>query len=159
MVRRVSQSLVAWFLLWDLALTAGAWVAAYFVRFHSGLFTLRRGVPDFTLYLRALPLMLLVGMIAYRIAGMYEVHRLRRFREELLAVAKGVGLMTLLVMATSFARQAQYESRAAMVMFSIGTLFFLLVARRVSWSGMRRDRKSTRLNSSHERRSRMPSSA
>ncbi len=148
MVRRVSQSLVAWFLFWDLALTAGAWVAAYFVRFHSGLFTLRRGVPDFTLYLRALPLMLLVGMIAYRIAGMYEVHRLRRFREELLAVAKGVGLMTLLVMATSFARQAQYESRAAMAMFAIGTLFALLVARRVSWSGMRRLR-ARGVNQSH----------
>lgn len=148
MVRRVSQSLVAWFLFWDLALTAGAWVAAYFVRFHSGLFTLRRGVPDFTLYLRALPLMLLVGMIAYRIGGMYEVHRLRRFREELLAVAKGVGLMTLLVMATSFARQAQYESRAAMAMFAIGTLFALLVARRVSWSGMRRLR-ARGVNQSH----------
>ncbi len=148
MVRRVSQSLVAWFLIWDLALTAGAWVGAYYVRFYTGLFSIHRGIPDFGLYIRALPLILLVGMIAYRIAGMYEVHRLRRFREELAAVAKGVGLMSLLVMATSFARQAQHESRGAMVMFAIGTLFSLLVTRRVSWSGMRRLR-ARGVNQSH----------
>ena len=136
MVRRVSQSLVAWFLLWDLAVTAGAWVAAYHVRFHTGLFSVHRGVPDFVLYLRALPLMLLVGVIAYRVAGMYEVHRVRRFREELAAVGKGVGLMSLLVMATSFARQAQHESRGAMVMFAAATLFGLLATRRLSWTGV-----------------------
>lgn len=148
MVRRVSQSLIAWFLLWDLALTAGAWVASYFVRFHSGLFSAHRGTPDFVLYLRALPLVLLLGMIAFRFAGMYEIHRLRRFREELTAVGKGVALTALFVMATSFARQAQYESRGAMVMFAFGTLFGLLVVRRMSWTGMRRLR-ARGVNQSH----------
>ena len=110
MVRRVSQSLVAWFLLWDLALTAGAWVLAYYVRFHSGLFSAHRGVPAPILYVRALPLVLLVGMVAFRLAGMYEVHRLRRFREELGAVAKGVALLALFVMATSFARGRHFAN-------------------------------------------------
>src|SRR5690349_14877741 len=122
MVRRVSQSLVAWFLLWDLALTAVAWLGAYSVRFHSGLFESSRGIPPLALYLRALPLVLIGGMIAFRLAGMYEVHRLRRFREELAAVGRGAALMTLFVMATSFARQAQHESRGAMVMFAAMTL-------------------------------------
>jgi Undecaprenyl-phosphate glucose phosphotransferase len=148
MVRRISQSLVAWFLLWDLALTAGAWVVAYYVRFRSGLFSAHRGVPDVALYLRALPLMLLVGVIAYRLAGMYEVHRLRRFREELTAVGKGVALMALLVMATSFARQAQYESRGAMVMFGTAALVGIVVTRRVSWSAVRRLR-TRGVNQSH----------
>ncbi|VTR95996.1 Sugar transferase OS=uncultured planctomycete GN=HGMM_F16E03C02 PE=4 SV=1: CoA_binding_3: Bac_transf [Gemmata massiliana] len=148
MVRRVSQSLVAWFFVWDVVLTAGTWLAAYSVRFYSGLFTAHRGVPEFTLYLRTLPLIMLVAGIAYRFAGMYEVHRLRRFREELAAAARGVGLMALLVMATSFARQAQYESRGAMVMFAVGTLCSLLVARRISWTGMRRLR-ARGVNQSH----------
>lgn len=148
MVRRVSQSLVAWFLLWDLTLTTGAWLLAYAVRFHSGLFTAKRGIPDLNLYLRALPLVLLVGMIAYRLAGMYEVHRLRRFREELAAVAKGTALMTLLVMATSFARQAQHESRGAMVMFAVVALVGVTAARRASWTAMRRLR-ARGVNQSH----------
>src|SRR5262245_43673877 len=148
MVRRVSQSLVAWFLLWDLALTAGAWIAAYYIRLHSGLFPVSRGIPPLELYIRALPLMLLVGVIAYRLAGMYEVHRLRRFREELIAVGKGVALMALLVMATSFARQAQYESRGAMVMFGAWTLVSIVVARRICWSCVRRLR-TRGVNQSH----------
>ena len=148
MVRRVSQSLVAWFLLWDLVLTAGAWLLAYYLRFQTGWFTTPRGVPPAVLYLRALPLMLLVGMIAYRLAGMYEVHRLRRFREELAAVGKGVALMALLVMATSFARQAQHESRGAMVMFAASALVGITAARRLSWSAMRRLR-ARGVNQSH----------
>ena len=148
MVRRVSQLLVAWFLFWDLALTAGAWCGAYLVRFYSGLFTVNRGPHEFALYARALPLMLLVGVIAYRIAGMYEVHRLRRFREDLAAVGKGVGLMALLVTATSFARQAQHESRGVMVMFAVGTLLGILVSRRATWTGVRRLR-ATGVNQSH----------
>jgi Undecaprenyl-phosphate glucose phosphotransferase len=148
MVRQVSQSLVAWFLLWDLALTACAWLAAYSLRFHSGLFSAKRGVPDLVLYVRALPLILLIGMIAFRLAGMYEVHRLRRFREELAAVGKGVALMALLVMATSFARQAQYESRGAMVMFAALAPVGIVAARRASWSAMRRLR-ARGVNQSH----------
>ncbi len=148
MVRRVSQSLVAWFLLWDLALIAGAWLLAYYIRFHTGLFSVHRGVPALVLYVRALPLVLLVGMVAFRLAGMYEVHRLRRFREELAAVARGVGLMALLVVATSFARQAQYESRGAMVMFGIATLVGVVAARRASWTAMRRLR-ARGVNQSH----------
>src|SRR5262245_1784583 len=148
MVRRVSQSLVAWFLLWDLLLPAGAWSAACWLRFHAGLFSTPRGVPDFILYLRTLPLVLLVGMVAYRLAGMYEVHRLRRFREEVAAVAKGVGLMALFVMATSFARQAQYESRSAMALFGVGAVIAVVIARRVSWTAVRRLR-ARGVNQSH----------
>jgi Undecaprenyl-phosphate glucose phosphotransferase len=148
MVRRVSQSLVAWFLLWDLALTSGAWLFAYYMRFHSGAFSTPRGIPSIILHLRALPLMLLVGMIAYRISGMYEIHRLRRFREELAAVGKGVALMALLVMATSFARQAQHESRGAMVMFALAALIAITAMRRLSWTAVRKLR-ARGVNQSH----------
>jgi Undecaprenyl-phosphate glucose phosphotransferase len=148
MVRQVSQSLVAWFLLWDLALASVAWLAAYYLRFHTGLFPTPRGVPEVWLYYRALPLVLLVGLIAFRLAGMYEVHRLRRFREELAAVGKGVALMTLLVMAASFARQAQHESRGAMVMFGSCALVGIVVARRASWTAVRKLR-ARGVNQSH----------
>lgn len=148
MVRRVSQSLVAWFLLWDLALAAGAWLLAYYVRFESGWFSAPRGVPPIWLHIRALPLVLLVAMVAFRLAGMYEVHRLRRFREELAAVGKGVALMTLVVMATSFARHAQHESRGAMVVFGAASLVGIVLARRASWSAVRKLR-ARGVNQSH----------
>jgi hypothetical protein len=79
----------------------------------------------------------ILAAVAYRGAGMYEVHRLRRFREELVAVAKGVGLMALAVMATSFAQRHHYESRLAMALFVGGALFAILAARDL-WAGRTR---------------------
>jgi Undecaprenyl-phosphate glucose phosphotransferase len=149
MVHRVSQSLTAWFLLWDLASTAVAWVGAYWVRLKSGWFPLyREDVPDIGLYIASAPLIVILAVLSFRLAGMYEVHRLRRFREEILAVARGVGLLALLVMATSFMRQAHYESRAVMAIFTGGVFVLLAVTRRLGWSAVHQLR-SRGVNQSH----------
>jgi Undecaprenyl-phosphate glucose phosphotransferase len=149
MIRRTSQTLTAWFVAWDLGLTALAWLGSYWLRFHAGLVPFDPALkPGFVLYLRALPLVLLLALVAYRVAGMYEIHRLRRFREELAAAAKGVSLMALAVMAASFATQHHYESRLAMVMFVGGSLAALLAARRATWKAVRRLR-ARGVNQSH----------
>src|SRR5436190_24015890 len=123
MTRRTSHTLTVWFVLWDLALTAVAWVASYWVRFHSGLIAFDPELqPAFVLYLASLPLVVILAAVSYRVVGMYEIHRLRRFREELVAVTQGVGLMALAVMATSFAQRNHYESRIAMLLFVGGVL-------------------------------------
>ncbi len=139
---------MAWFLIVDLGLTAAGWLAAYWLRFDSGLIPIIRDVPPFSQYVANLPLVVILALFAYRFAGMYEVHRMRRFREELSAAAKGIGLMSLAVMATSFARHAQYESRAVMVLFALGTIVAVILARRLTWSAVRRLR-SHGINQSH----------
>ena len=139
MIRRTSQTLTAWFVVWDLGLTALAWLGSYILRFDFGLIPFDPAIqPSFALYLRTLPLILLLAFAAYRVAGMYEVHRLRRFREELVAAAKGVALMALAVMAASFATQHHYQSRLAMMMFVASALVALLAARRATWKAVRR---------------------
>ena len=148
MINRTSQPLSAWFLASDLGLTAAGWLVAYLVRFRAGLIPIFRDVPEFSAYVGNLPLVVILAVVTYRLAGMYEVHRMRRFREELTAVARGVGLMVLAVMATSFARQAQYESRAAMGLFAAGTFVALLAARRFGWAVLRHLR-SRGINQSH----------
>lgn len=139
MIRRTSQTLTAWFVVWDLGLTALAWLGSYILRFDFGLIPFDPAIqPSFDLYLRTLPLILLLALVSYRVAGMYEVHRLRRFREELVAAAKGVALMALAVMAASFATQHHYQSRLAMMMFVASALVALLAARRATWNAVRR---------------------
>ena len=101
MIRRTTQPLAVWFLTCDLALTALAWIGAYRLRF-SGWFPVTKTPPDFALCLSNLPLVVLLAVVAYRLAGQYLVHRLRRFREEMVAVAKGAALLSLLVMASTF---------------------------------------------------------
>lgn len=137
MVNRRIQGLCLWFMIWDVLLTAAAWIGAYFVRFSAGVFPIYAEVPDFSLCLQHVPLVMVFSAIAYRLTGQYEIHRLRRFSEEIVAVVKGTVLVSLLMMATTFYTRSHYESRASMILFSGLTFFFVLTARRLSWSVVR----------------------
>lgn len=149
MTKRTSQPLTIWFVVWDLLLTALAWLFSYLARFYLPSLPFDHDrQPDIHLYLGSLPLILLLAMVAYRFSGMYEVHRLRRFREELVAVGGGVALMGLAVIATIFYQQQHYHSRLAMAIFLAGSVFGILTARRFSWVAVRRLR-ARGVNQSH----------
>ena len=117
MINQKSQILILWFFFWDLILTAFAWVAAYFLRFHSGWFSVQGPTLDLRLCLHNLPLLLLISAVAYRITGQYEIDRFRRLREELVSVCKGTLFMGLLVIATTFGLHDPYESRGTLLIF------------------------------------------
>jgi len=147
-MKRASQALCICFLIQDVGFTVAAWLMAYVVRFQSGLIPIYLDVPDYPTHVAALPLVVILTFVAFRIAGMYEVHRMRRFREELIAVAKGVALLSLMMMATSFARHAVYESRMVMGLFALGTWFAVVAGRRAAWTAVRFLR-SRGVNQSH----------
>jgi Undecaprenyl-phosphate glucose phosphotransferase len=137
MIKRSSQILHAWFLFWDLVFTAVAWMLAYQLRFESGWIPVHKLPPDFSQCCRNLPLVLLVAAVAYHMTGQYAIHRLRRFREEMVAVVRGTALMSLLVMAITFYLHDPYESRVTMLIFSVLTAGIILAARRLSWMTIR----------------------
>jgi Undecaprenyl-phosphate glucose phosphotransferase len=148
MIKRTSQLLHTWFVCLDLVLTLVAWVGAYFLRFYGGLVPVQKDVPDVTYCLQLLPVVAVFALVAYRIVGQYDIHRLRRFREEMVAVAKGVALLSLMVMSTNFFRQDPYESRLAMLFFSLLTCGSILFVRRLTWSAVRKLRQRG-FNNSH----------
>src|SRR5215469_99003 len=137
MIRQRSQILCAWFLIWDVILTAGAWIVAYYVRFQTGWIPITKNPPDAYHCWINLPVVVFLAMVAYHLTGQYAVHRLRRFREEVVCVLKGTALLSLLVMATTFYLHDPYESRATMVIFSLLAGLSVLAARRLSWSAIR----------------------
>ena len=137
MIRRTSQVLHVWFVFWDLALTAAAWVGAYHLRFQTGWIPVQKLPPDFYLCWRNLPLVLILAWLSYRMTGQYSIHRLRRFREEMVAVARGTALVSLLVMATTFYLHDPYESRVTMLLFSGLTAVGILTGRRLNWMAIR----------------------
>ncbi|MBI1916548.1 MAG: undecaprenyl-phosphate glucose phosphotransferase [Planctomycetes bacterium] len=137
MIPSRSQLLAGCFFLSDLLVTATAWLGAYFLRFDSGWLPLYKPAVDFHLCWRTLPLVLLLCSVAYRLAGQYQVHRLRRFREEVVAVLKGTSLLTLLVLATLFLLHDPYESRGTLFLFAVLTVTGILLGRRVAWSLVR----------------------
>jgi Undecaprenyl-phosphate glucose phosphotransferase len=133
MLKRSSQALGVWFLASDVVLTGGAWLAAYYLRFASGWIPVTKDAPDATLCWHSLPLVVVLGAVAFQLTGQYTIHRMRRFREELLGVLKGTALLSLFVLATTFYRQDHYDSRATMLLFSGMTAFAVLLGRRISW--------------------------
>lgn len=135
------QWLIAWFLLWDVTMCAAAWVAAYWLRFHTALFPPASEPVDVRQCLEHLPMVAVLTPLAFHLAGLYQVHRLRRYREELVGVFKGAALLLLLVLATVFYRQDPYESRLTMALFFGTALVAVLVARRGSWAVIRHLRK------------------
>jgi Undecaprenyl-phosphate glucose phosphotransferase len=137
MIDRRSQLMCFGFFLSDLVLTACAWVGAYLLRFETGWLRLHADVPAFYLCWRQLPLILLLAVAAYRVAGQYHIGRLRRFREETIAVLKGTALLSLFAMATIFFLHDPYESRLTMLIFSALTACSILAARRVGWAIIR----------------------
>lgn len=133
MLKRSSQALGVWFLASDVLLTGGAWLAAYYLRFASGWIPVTKETPDANLCWQNLPLVVVLAGLAFQLTGQYTIHRLRRFREEMLGVFKGTILLSLLVLATTFYRQDHYDSRATMLLFSGITAVTVLLGRRISW--------------------------
>jgi Undecaprenyl-phosphate glucose phosphotransferase len=112
-------------------------LAAYVIRFESGWLPVHKESPDFDLCLQYLPLVMLLAGISYRLAGQYHIHRLRRFREEMVSVLKGTSLMTLFVIGSIFGIHSPYESRTTVLVFSGLTAVSVLTLRRLSWMGIR----------------------
>jgi exopolysaccharide biosynthesis polyprenyl glycosylphosphotransferase len=77
---------------------------------------------------------LIVAAVVFRAVGLYQVHRLIRLREEFFVVGKAIVLLALGMMALSFARQTQYESRAAMLLFPVVAFGFVFAFRRATWA-------------------------
>jgi Undecaprenyl-phosphate glucose phosphotransferase len=148
MIKRSSHLLAVCFLLGDLAVTAAAWFGAYLLRFYSGWIPLWKATPDIALCWRDLPLVLVLAAIAYRLTGQYAIHRLRRFREEMVSVCKGAALLSLLVMAATFYLQDPYDSRVTMMLFSVLTAAGVLVERRLVWAAVR-ELRSRGYNQTH----------
>ncbi len=136
MLKRRSQILTALFLVCDLVMTVLAWCGAYYVRFDTFI-PITKAQPDPALLWANLPLVLLLAAFSFHATGQYAIHRLRRLREEVIGVLKGVTLLTLLVLAATFFRHDPYESRAAMVLFWAAAFVLVLSARRLAWAAVR----------------------
>ena len=135
MYRRHGNKLGLVFLACDLAVTAAAWVGAYLVRF--ALWPAPEGVPAFHRVLEALPAVLLMAAVAYRLCGLYEVHRLRQLPRELGTICKAGALLFVLVITLTFYRRDLYESRLALAVFPALDTVGLVLARRAVWRALR----------------------
>lgn len=137
MIRRVSQT-VAWILIIsDGLLAATAWLLAYGWRIWGWPIPLFHQPPSWELCWRLVPAVVVLAWVAFRLVGLYDVHRLRRFREELAGAIKGAILAVLLVLALLFFTRQEYDSRLTLGYFGVLLFTSVLLGRRVIWSLLR----------------------
>ncbi|MCS7014505.1 MAG: undecaprenyl-phosphate glucose phosphotransferase [Gemmatales bacterium] len=134
MIRRVQQPVLWLLVIWDAIWTVVAWLGAYYLRTSGWPVPLFHTPPSWELCWQLMPLVILLGWLAYRLAGLYEVHRLRRFREELAAALKGAALTVLLVLALLFFTKQEYDSRLTLGYFGILLASLLVLGRRLAWA-------------------------
>jgi Undecaprenyl-phosphate glucose phosphotransferase len=132
MIKRRSQTLAAWICLCDVLTVGAAWVGGYYLRF-SGLFPVYKDQPPFEWCLHDLPLVMALAAIAFWLTKNYEIHRLRRLREDLWTTLKGIPLLVLLMTGAAFFLQDEYVSRMAMALFAGLAFGGVLVTRRLTW--------------------------
>ena len=78
-----------------------AFFLAYWLRFHSGIIALNKGIPPLTLYSQAFGIITLISLIVFKISDLYELKDNFRL-EEFPQVLQAVTLTAIAVMAVTF---------------------------------------------------------
>src|SRR5262245_56915882 len=129
------QKLAVCFVLSDMAIAASSWVMAYWLRFLSGFGpSAAHGVPPLEWCLRGLPLILLLTLVSCRVAGLYELNRLRPLTHELPGIVRASGILVLLWIAALFYRLDPYKSRLVIGLFLVLNGVGMVLARRGAWT-------------------------
>ena len=73
MVRRYNRLLVAFYVITDALLSVWAFIAAYGIRFESGLIPVFKGYPPIEQYLRVVPFVAILTPLAFHLQGVYRL--------------------------------------------------------------------------------------
>ncbi|MBW2425293.1 MAG: undecaprenyl-phosphate glucose phosphotransferase [Deltaproteobacteria bacterium] len=102
----------------DGVLLAGTWMAAYALRFHSGLPT-PLGVPPAVEYVYPIAVILPIFLAFFRSHGLYEARRMDSPLGEASAVIRATAVAVLALAAISFFARSYFDSRLTLVFFAL----------------------------------------
>lgn len=97
MLKAKNQFLMFIFLVGDVLATVGAFLLAYYMRFHTELIPVKYGVPAFQQYVNIIPLLAVVWPIIFHFHGLYQVRRTRSHIDEFFSVTASVGIATAIL--------------------------------------------------------------
>jgi len=128
----------------DLAATYVALFLAVYLRFHSGLLAVTKGVPPFRPYLALLPIITLIWPVVFYFRGLLQGRPQRSRVEEAFAVAVSVAIGALVLNAgLAFYRDFTF-SRLAIGLFAVLDVLLVTAGRLFFWAVMARVWASTR---------------
>ena len=124
-------------ILIDLILVSISWLTAYYLRFHT-LLAVTKGIPQFSLYLKLLPFVIIIWLCIFNAYGVYE--RLKLSRSPLLEgvdIVQACLFSTLAFIAVTFFYHEYRYSRLTLVIFAFLNPLSILLGRSLLRKGLR----------------------
>jgi exopolysaccharide biosynthesis polyprenyl glycosylphosphotransferase len=106
----------------DILIIAIAWIAVYYIRFHSGIFANTKGIPSFSEHLRLAVPVFCICYVGCFWSGLYKSKRVQGMFRQLEDIFKASLLSGLLVLAFLYYIQSVPYSRKLLILF-IAMLF------------------------------------
>ena len=98
-------------------------ISAYYLRFFVEVVPVKYGVPEFKIYLAAVPVIAAVYMLAMNYAGLYVNSVIRARIDSFFKVASAITAGTVILLASTFFIRSFTFSRVVMVFLLIMALF------------------------------------
>lgn len=132
----------------DAATIALSFFTAHWLRFHSGLVSVPKGIPPIEPYVAVFPAVLAVFLYIFKTSHLYQKRERFSLSSEIGKVARAVSLSIFILMALSFLFRGSVPFSRAFVLMAWGiSILFLSVERGISNQmelGLRRRRKEGR---------------
>jgi len=126
-MRKVSRYTKFLFFIFDILGIYLSFSISFYLRFYSGIFPVIKGIPSYSGYLRALPLVILVWLVVFWQVGIYrKLHY--DFVLDFFNVLKAVILSLIITVALGFFyREFSYSRLVAIIMFFIAPFIIALI--------------------------------
>jgi Undecaprenyl-phosphate glucose phosphotransferase len=132
MLYRYSEVFRTSLLVADMALVAGSWLAAYYVRFHT-VIPAPLGVPEFQAYLPPLVVIIPLWIGLFRARGLYEPQRTGSLPREASSILRANTAGVVVLVAITFFLRSYFYSRGVVALFyafaTLSVLAFRLTGR------------------------------
>jgi Undecaprenyl-phosphate glucose phosphotransferase len=143
MLKKHSQLFEGLFVVADLLVVSCAWAFSYWLRFHTDVFPVEKGIPLFSNYLKMLVFVIAVWPFVFKRFGLYKPRRGTSRINELWQVTKANSLSVLLVLSATFLfwEKSVPFSRLVFLIFLISSTISTLLVRSVIRGALRFFRK------------------
>ena len=121
----------------DIFIIACIWLLVFYVRFHSGVLTTTKGIPDFQRHLVLTVPVVLICCLSCFFTGLYKPKRVLNFRTQLVEIMKATILSALFVLAFFYYLQDAPYSRKLLVLFFIMLFAGLLFSHVLTMAAIR----------------------
>jgi len=130
MIETKHKTLASVYLVNDAVASNLAMLCAWFLRFQFEVIPVTKGQQDLATYARLLPIVTIVFPLAFAVQGLYRIRPTRSRAEELLAVAIGSVVATVVLSGVLlWLRPDAIYSRATLAIFMVSAMLFVTLGR------------------------------